>query len=190
MINWVEMSNLRFIAEFWRNPCQLLGEPRVSVEPRLKYTAINHLNEMLIIRCRPLPSAKYKTSINLLTGQIATHVYLVIGLYFCTRRRKNNQSTLMTISGNYSGRRNFLHDLGIRKQTKKHMDGLLRPFFTFGAICTGKNRQKNQHCNGFWFRTAYSGDMTLQWHSHFWKLYAILTHLQATLKDLRWLTNN
>ena len=39
MINWVEMSNLRFIAEFWRNPCQLLGEPRVSVEPRLKYIA-------------------------------------------------------------------------------------------------------------------------------------------------------
>ena len=78
--------NLRFISKFLRNLCQPLGEPRVSVEPRLKYTAINHLNEMVIIRCRPLPSEKYKTSINLLTGPIATHVYLVIDLYFCTRR--------------------------------------------------------------------------------------------------------
>jgi len=41
--------NLRFISKFLRNLCQPLGEPRVSVEPRLKYTAINHLNEMVIV---------------------------------------------------------------------------------------------------------------------------------------------
>ena len=43
------MSNLPFISKFWRNPCQPLGEPRGSVEPRQKYTAIHHLNEMVIV---------------------------------------------------------------------------------------------------------------------------------------------